>query len=64
MTHVNAMRHFRFDPFVNRSRTECTVGALRAGAGDVDVTPKAAAKAPKPKLTRGSDLVGVAENRR
>jgi predicted TIM-barrel fold metal-dependent hydrolase len=64
ITHVNAMRHFRFDPFVNRTRAECTVGALRAGAGDVDVRPKPAAKAAKPKLTRGSDLVGVAENRR
>jgi predicted TIM-barrel fold metal-dependent hydrolase len=39
ITHRNAMRHFRFDPFASRTRAECTVGALRAGAGDVDVSP-------------------------
>ncbi len=30
ITHLNAMRHFRFDPFSVRPRGECTVGALRA----------------------------------
>ncbi len=39
ITHRNAMRHFRFDPFASRTRAECTVGALRAGARDVDVSP-------------------------
>ncbi len=36
ITHENAMRHYRFDPFRTRSREESTVGALRVGATDVD----------------------------
>ena len=36
ITHANALRHFRFDPFAHRERERCTVGALRAGATDVD----------------------------
>jgi hypothetical protein len=32
MTHVNAMRAFRYDPFAHRTREQCTVGALRAEA--------------------------------
>jgi predicted TIM-barrel fold metal-dependent hydrolase len=42
MTYQNAMRHFRFDPFAWRDREQCTVGALRADAADVDVRPKSA----------------------
>lgn len=30
ITHLNAMRHLRFDPFSKRTREESTVGALRA----------------------------------
>jgi hypothetical protein len=37
ITHLNAMREFRFDPFAIRPRETCTVGALRAEAGDVDL---------------------------
>src|SRR5260370_8304431 len=40
ITHENAMRHFRFDPFASRPRESCTVGALRASATDVDVQPR------------------------
>ncbi len=36
----NAARWYNFDPFEHRSREECTVGALRAKAGDVDTTPR------------------------
>ncbi|MGE3620202.1 MAG: amidohydrolase family protein [Acidimicrobiia bacterium] len=36
ITHLNAMRHYGFDPFAHRSRESCTVGALRALAEDVD----------------------------
>jgi predicted TIM-barrel fold metal-dependent hydrolase len=43
ITHENAMRHFRFDPFAVRPRAAATVGALRAAAADVDVTPRPAA---------------------
>ena len=42
LTHLNAMRHFRFDP--GRPLDECTVGALRGRATDVDVTPKSAGR--------------------
>ena len=40
ITHENAMRHFRFDPFATRPREQCTVAALRASAADVDVSPR------------------------
>ena len=30
ITHENAMRWYRFDPFAHRPREQCTVGALRA----------------------------------
>jgi len=40
ISHSNAMRHFRFDPFSVRPPERCTVGALRAEAADVDVTPR------------------------
>lgn len=42
VTHLNAMKFFRFDPFKHHSRAELTVGALRAKAkaDGVDVTPK------------------------
>jgi predicted TIM-barrel fold metal-dependent hydrolase len=41
VTHKNAMRFFRFDPFKHHRREELTVGALRvkAAADKVDVTP-------------------------
>lgn len=38
ITHLNAMREFGFDPFTFRPRERCTVGALRAEAGDRDLT--------------------------
>ena len=42
MTHRNAMRFFGYDPFAHRPKEQCTVGALRAEATDVDVRPKSA----------------------
>jgi hypothetical protein len=39
ITHLNAMRNFSFDPFAHLPREQCTVGALRALAADVDTTP-------------------------
>ncbi len=41
MTHRNAMREFRYDPFSVRPREQCTVGALRAEAVGVDTAPVA-----------------------
>ena len=38
MTHLNAMRVFKFDPFAVRPREQCTVGALRSEASDVDIS--------------------------
>ena len=38
ITHLNAMRHFQFDPFSVRPREKCTVQALRAEAADVDTS--------------------------
>ena len=39
MTHRNAMRIFHYDPFATIPRAEATVGALRAKAAHVDLTP-------------------------
>lgn len=41
MTHENAMRWFSFDPFVHVPKDQATVGALRAQAGDHDITVRA-----------------------
>jgi hypothetical protein len=38
ITHLNAMKHFGYDPFTVRARETCTVGALRAEASDVDTS--------------------------
>jgi hypothetical protein len=38
------MREFRYDPFAHRAREECTVGALRALAADVDVSERSSGK--------------------
>ena len=42
VTHLNALRFFRFDPFAHHAREELTVGALRAAAraANVDTTPR------------------------
>jgi predicted TIM-barrel fold metal-dependent hydrolase len=37
ITHENAMRWYRFDPFAHRPRAQCTVGALRAEVAGHDV---------------------------
>ena len=39
ITHLNAIRNFSYDPFAHLPREQCTVGALRALAADVDTTP-------------------------
>jgi len=40
ITFENACRWYSFDPFAHRSREQCSVGALRAEAGDHDVSIK------------------------
>ncbi len=61
ITHGNAMRHFRFDPFAHRPRQECTVRALRARAADVDITPRSVGR--RPQATGATDLVDIATKR-
>jgi predicted TIM-barrel fold metal-dependent hydrolase len=63
ITHRNAMRPFRFDPFAHRRPEDSTVGALRAQAraAGVDVSTQASATASSirgEKLTKIADLVG------
>jgi predicted TIM-barrel fold metal-dependent hydrolase len=41
ITHENAMRWYRFDPFAHRPREKCTVGALRAEVAGHDVSVRA-----------------------
>jgi len=47
ITHLNAMREFRYDPFAHRPRERCTVGALREEAVGVDVSVRSTARRPK-----------------
>jgi predicted TIM-barrel fold metal-dependent hydrolase len=67
ITHQNAIRHFRYDPFRGRARSECTVGALKARASDVDIRPRPSARpgaaAGSAKLTKSTDLIKTAEQR-
>ena len=44
MTHLNAMKFFRYDPFSVLAREKCTVGALRAQATGVDVSEHSSGK--------------------
>lgn len=41
ITHENAIRFFRADPFAHRPKEKCTASALRAESPDVDLAPKA-----------------------
>ncbi len=43
MTHLNAMRHFSYDPFAVRERGQCTVAALRRQADGHDVSTRSTA---------------------
>jgi hypothetical protein len=61
MTHENALRHYRFDPFATRSREDSTVGALRARATDVDITPRSVGK--RAQMTKASDLLTAGPRR-
>ncbi len=40
ITYENACRWYQFDPFEHRMREQCSVGALRAEAGDHDVATR------------------------
>ncbi|MFQ5665606.1 MAG: amidohydrolase family protein [Candidatus Binatia bacterium] len=49
ITHENALRVFRMDPFAHRPKEKCTVGALRAESPDVDLSVKS--QGGKPPVT-------------
>ncbi|NRA34359.1 MAG: amidohydrolase [Polyangiaceae bacterium] len=53
MTHLNAMKLYSFDPFKHIKREDCTVGALRAQAKDVDLSIKGS-QGGKAPITDGS----------
>lgn len=54
ITHQNAMKHYRFDPFSHIPREQCTVGALRAQAKDVDLEPLRGVGGNPPQLEDGA----------
>jgi len=60
ITHENAMRLFRYDPYVHRPRELCTVGALRAEAADVDVSLRPRTGHGGRKKTLAADLAKLA----
>lgn len=57
ITHLNVMREYSYDPFTLLGRENCTVGALRAQAGHVDITPREGLGGLK---TESMDAVGKA----
>ncbi len=60
ITHANAIQHFHFDPFSVRPREQCTVGALRAQATDVDTSIRAAKPGAARKKVYAADLGALA----
>lgn len=59
ITHRNAMRHFRYDPFAHLPEEACTVGALRAKAAHVDTSVRSVAGGKKPSdYERGYCTIG------
>ena len=62
MTYINAMRDFHFDPFAHRPKEQCTVGALRAEATDVDTSVHQVRKRYSEKGVRSVDLRDIKDN--
>ena len=62
ITHLNAMKFFRYDPFSIRPREKCTVGALRAEAAGHDVS--IVAKGRRDRARRADDARRVQPRRR
>ncbi|KAA0232878.1 MAG: hypothetical protein JJLCMIEE_03497 [Acidimicrobiales bacterium] len=56
ITHLNVMKHYRYDPFQQRPKERCTVGALRAEAADVDTSVRSRTKRYDERGTLASDL--------
>jgi hypothetical protein len=53
ITHENALRFFRAEPFSRRPREKCTAAALRAESPGVDVAPKKIAGGKPPTYDLG-----------
>jgi predicted TIM-barrel fold metal-dependent hydrolase len=59
ITWQNVVKHFQYDPFKHIPKEACTVGALRAKAKHVDVTPKRGGGGKKPSdYERGYCTIG------
>jgi hypothetical protein len=59
ITWQNVVRHFQYDPFKHIPREQCTVGALRAQAKDIDLTPRAGSGGKQPSdYARGYCTIG------
>jgi hypothetical protein len=59
ITWQNATRHFHYDPFAHIPKEQCTVGALRAQAKHVDLTPRAGGGGKQPSdYARGYATIG------
>jgi predicted TIM-barrel fold metal-dependent hydrolase len=58
ITHENAMRHFQFDPFATRPKEQCTAGALRAEATDVDTVTRTGRPADGRDLEAWREMTG------
>jgi hypothetical protein len=65
ITHENAMRHYQFDPFAVRPRSESTVAALRAESPDVDTVTHVGRRASERDLAAWQDITtrGLAKKR-
>jgi len=61
ITHTNAMKHFQYDPFAHLPPSDCTVGALRARAADVDIGEHSIGKRAN-KMTTTADLGALRTN--
>ena len=59
ITHLNTMRFFQYDPFRHIPREQCTVGALRAQAKHVDLSPRSnTGGKPPSNFERGYATIG------
>ena len=57
VTHLNAMKHFNYDPFSVIPKEQATVGALRERAAGRDVSIRSTRKGPRSEhANRASDL--------
>jgi predicted TIM-barrel fold metal-dependent hydrolase len=61
ITHENAMRWYRFDPFAVRPAERCTVGALRAEAAGHDIAERSYDKGRFERTRDGIDLGSLSQ---